>query len=499
MSLIDYDVIVIGAGIGGLTTASLLAKRGFKVVVLEQSDHPGGYCSSLPQNGYLFDIGASLFWGFDEGGIFYSLFSELGMIDGMLKGDNIRKTDPGLQIVLPNHRIDLFSERSRFFEEIKREFPRDLIYLKNFYQEIDHIEEKLYEIGETGHPFVYNGKNRAKINQIKKFFLNIYALVNNNRFLESYLRGWNKGPELERFMDLQTMYFGQRSAADSPISFLAIISGIQRRGIYYIGGGAQFIADAMERSIRGSKGEIIYHARVEEILTRKGGCVFGVRARHKDISIEIFSRTVISNTPTFNLMRTSISKIRYKRMIKNLQQGWVPFSILLGVDEKVIPEPMREHVLMMRDYNLPPYGDNLIFISVNAAWDKTRAPEGKRCITASILLPSDIMKSSNIKSVLKEKGKEMIQYLEQVIPFLSDHIECVIDVDPLTYQSFTMREDGKMGMIKGGANMYGFSGLSNISPSRQLFLVGDTTYPGHSAAATVKSGMKTADLITGKM
>ena len=493
---LDYDVIVIGAGIGGLTTASLLARRGFKVIVLEQNDHPGGYCSSLSHNGYLFDIGASLFWGFDEGGSFHSLFSELGMIDSILKGDSIRKVDPGLQIVLPNHRIDVFSERSRFFEEIKREFPRDLMNLKNFYKEIDHIEEKLYEIGGTRHPFVYNGKSRAKINQIKKILLNIYSFVNKNRFLESFLREWDSRLELERFMDLQTMYFGQRTAADSPLHFLAIISGIPRRGIYYIGGGAQFIANELERSIRQSRGEIIYQASVEEILTRKGGYAFGVRARHKDIPIEIFSRTVISNVPIFNLIRKNISKIRYKRMNKNLEQRWVPFSILLGVDEKVIPEPMREHVLMMRDYNLPPYGDNLIFISVNPAWDKTRAPEGKRCITASIFLPSGIMKSSNGRKVLKDKGEEMIVYLEQIIPFLADHIECVIHIDPLTYQKFTMREQGKMGMIKGGAKMYGFSGVSNISPSRQLFLVGDTTYPGHSAAATVKSGIRTADLIT---
>ncbi|MBI5183342.1 MAG: NAD(P)/FAD-dependent oxidoreductase [Nitrospinae bacterium] len=495
MPLVDYDVIVIGAGIGGLTTASLLAKRGFKVIVLEQNDHPGGYCGTLSQDGYIFDMGASLFWGFDEGGCFYSLFSELGIMDRMLKGDRIRRLDPGFQTVLPNHRIDLFSDRNRFFEEIKREFPKDLMNLKDFYNEIDHIEEKLYEIGGTKHPFVYNGKNGVKINQTKKILLNIYILLNKNRYLEGYMRGWDERLELEKFIDLQTMYFGQRGAGDSTLPFLAIISGIPRRGIYYIKGGAHFIADELESSIRESKGELIYHARVEEILTRKKGDVCGVKVRHRDMPLEIFSRTVISDIPIFNLLKRDISRIRYKRMMKYLQQGWVPFSILLGVDEKVIPEPMREHVLMMRDYNLPSYGDNLIFISVNPVWDKTRAPEGKRCITASIFLPSDIIQCNN-KGVLREKGEEIILYLEDVIPFLSDYIECVIYLDPLTYQRVTMREDGKMGMIKGGIDMYGFSGLSNISPSRDLFLVGDTTYPGHSTAATVKSGIRTADLIT---
>jgi len=56
----DYDVIVIGAGLGGLTAGSLLAKQGRKVLVLEQGDLVGGCCSTFEKDGYHFDIGASI-------------------------------------------------------------------------------------------------------------------------------------------------------------------------------------------------------------------------------------------------------------------------------------------------------------------------------------------------------------------------------------------------------------------------------------------------------
>ena len=56
----DYDVIVIGAGLGGLSTASLAAKNGFKTLVLEQSDIIGGCCSTFEVDGYKFDVGASI-------------------------------------------------------------------------------------------------------------------------------------------------------------------------------------------------------------------------------------------------------------------------------------------------------------------------------------------------------------------------------------------------------------------------------------------------------
>jgi len=56
----DYDAIVIGAGCGGITAGSLLAKQGRKVLVLEQSGRVGGCCSTFEKEGYHFDVGASI-------------------------------------------------------------------------------------------------------------------------------------------------------------------------------------------------------------------------------------------------------------------------------------------------------------------------------------------------------------------------------------------------------------------------------------------------------
>ena len=64
----SYDVLVIGAGIGGLTSAALLAKRGLKVLVIEQHYLPGGCASIFRRKGFTFDVGASLFFGFGESG-----------------------------------------------------------------------------------------------------------------------------------------------------------------------------------------------------------------------------------------------------------------------------------------------------------------------------------------------------------------------------------------------------------------------------------------------
>ena len=63
-----FDAIIIGSGIGGLVTASQLAVKGAKVLVLEKYIIPGGSGGSFKRNGYIFDVGASMIFGFGDKG-----------------------------------------------------------------------------------------------------------------------------------------------------------------------------------------------------------------------------------------------------------------------------------------------------------------------------------------------------------------------------------------------------------------------------------------------
>src|SRR5512137_1375990 len=71
----DYDAIVIGAGLGGISCASLLAKNGFKTLVCENTSQVGGCCSTYDTDGYRFDIGASVV---ELAGVIDELYAKLG-------------------------------------------------------------------------------------------------------------------------------------------------------------------------------------------------------------------------------------------------------------------------------------------------------------------------------------------------------------------------------------------------------------------------------------
>ena len=64
----NFDAIIIGSGIGGLVTASQLSAKGVRVLVLEKYIIPGGSGGSFKRNGYTFDVGASMIFGFGEKG-----------------------------------------------------------------------------------------------------------------------------------------------------------------------------------------------------------------------------------------------------------------------------------------------------------------------------------------------------------------------------------------------------------------------------------------------
>ena len=64
----NYDVIIIGAGLSGLSSAALLAKRGLKVAVVEHSSSPGGSCGIFKRKDAIFDQGAAMLYGFGEKG-----------------------------------------------------------------------------------------------------------------------------------------------------------------------------------------------------------------------------------------------------------------------------------------------------------------------------------------------------------------------------------------------------------------------------------------------
>jgi prolycopene isomerase len=94
-----FDVIVVGAGLGGMTAASLLAKGGLSVLMIDQQNKPGGACTSCKREDHVFDAGAAMLYGFGEKGFrpFRFLMNELEEpIDAISQATPARMTFGGM-------------------------------------------------------------------------------------------------------------------------------------------------------------------------------------------------------------------------------------------------------------------------------------------------------------------------------------------------------------------------------------------------------------------
>ena len=120
--LSSYDVLVVGAGIGGLTAGALLAKRGLKVLVIEQHYLPGGCASIFRRKGFTFDVGASLFFGFGEQG-----YNPHQFVMNYIEEDiTLIPMDETFTIHIDKKtQVSMYTDRERFRNELCNCFPSE--------------------------------------------------------------------------------------------------------------------------------------------------------------------------------------------------------------------------------------------------------------------------------------------------------------------------------------------------------------------------------------
>jgi all-trans-retinol 13,14-reductase len=315
-----YDAVVIGSGMGGLTTAALLSDLGWKVCVLEQHYTAGGYTHSYERNGYEWDVGVHYIGDVGAPTRTRKMFDFL--------------TDGKLEWAPMDEEYDRFYIGDRVFSARagKQEFRDNLV--RQFPAEEAAIDAYLDRLAQVGGALSMFGMGRA----MKPWLRSVaapYMKWKTPDFM--YRKTWDVLSELTDNEDLIAVICGQWGDMGVPpkrSAFMvhAMIARHYLYGGFYPVGGSWKIADNIIPKIQASGGEVFTYASVDEILV-EGDRVTGVRMADGHV-IEcaiVVSSAGADNTFNRLLPGDVASRHGYTRAMKNVQPSVGHLCLYIGL------------------------------------------------------------------------------------------------------------------------------------------------------------------------
>ncbi len=317
-----YQAIVIGSGMGGLTTAALLSDLGWKVCVLEQHYTAGGYTHSFERNGYDWDVGVHYIG--DVGAMTQTrrLFDFLS--DGTLQWAPM---DPEYDRFFVGDKVfNAVAGKQAFRDNLLRQFPREQAA----------IDEYMRLLAQTGGALSAFGMGRALKpwqQTLARPYLNWKTPSVFFRTTYDVLRELTDDDELIAVLCGQ---WGDMGLPPKQSTFMvhAMIARHYLHGGYYPIGGASRIADSIIPKIRAAGGEVFTYARVSQILVSDGK-VLGVEMKDGQ---RIDCRTVISSAGVHNtfqhlLPKDIVQAAGYTDKLERVQPSFGHIGVYIGLSE----------------------------------------------------------------------------------------------------------------------------------------------------------------------
>ncbi len=495
-----YEVVVVGGGVGGLTTAALLAARGVKVCLVEKEPHAGGCASTFPRAGYTFEAGPSLYASWEHGEIHDRVFSELGV-----SAPETRLNTPSYLVRLPDGvDIPISTIDEEFENDLAQAFPECSGQAIAFYRQILPIGDALRRIAHRVPDIRTASTVRVAKAAIHEYKIALRALGGINNTLGHYLH--NTSSRFRRFVDVQLQIFSQRPSDECAFLFAAVALMLPRRGMYSIKGGAAGLTDKLTEAIQKNGGTVRFNATALRIAYDEGGRAIAVDLLNGE-RIEV-SRAVVSNLTLWDTYGRLVSNDKTPPEIrKRLRsvQGWGAYLMYLGIEERAAAGLIANHILALTDFQEgkqfdPEFGQFMFAAAPD--WD-TRGPKGKRAVTVSTFTEaSQWFTYHENEEDLEAQDQAMMEkqweLIHKAMPELGSSVEIIETATPRTFFDYTRRKLGMVGGIGQSLDVFGMRSFSHRTHIPNLFLAGDTVFPGQGIAGVTQSGLIVADEITGR-
>jgi phytoene dehydrogenase-like protein len=301
---------------------------------------------------------------------------------------------------------------------------------------------------------------------------------------------------LRLFMDAQLLISAQADSSQANALYGAAALDLPRRGVLHLKGGMGAIAERLVQAVRDNGGRVLYRQEARRIRMERGKAVAVETRRGEVYDADI----VITNLTPWNVTELLEGQVpaRLRRLPAKPPANWGAFVVYLGMDGGAIPHgfPLHHQIIQRR-----PLGEgNTLFVSLSPEWDVSHAPQGKRALTLSTHTNLDSwwqLQQSNPEAYEIRQAQyteNLLAIAERAVPNLRQAAELVLPGTPVTFQKFTRRARGWVG----GFQQTNLLGALGPRLEANLWMVGDSIFPGQSVAATALGGLRVAEAVMGE-
>jgi all-trans-retinol 13,14-reductase len=492
-----YDAVVIGSGLGGLSAAAAFARKGYRALVLEQHDKPGGYATAFRRpGGFSFDVSLHSTGAGERNGV-------RNLIGGLPEITEVEFVPhPHLyRAIFPNHDIRV----------PQRDIPAYIRLLADsFPEERPGVEALIADMramnAEIGRLSRVAGK--MDMRSFPQEFPTLYKHSDHTwgQMVDSRLRD----PKLKAIFSALWVYYGLPPAKLSSYYYALPTLGYLEGGGYYPKGRSQAISNALVKFIEARGGKLLLKTRVEKIMVQDGAAT-GVRCAG---GREFRARAVISNASapqTFETLLGDSPAVReYRSRLAGYSTSLSCFQIFLGLrrdlagqlgvkDSEIFLEPGYDPEASYEAMGRAAVEHGAVAVTIYDNLYPGYSPKGKNTLNILTLqgfghweqFERDYRagRKAAYRAEKERMASILIQRVDQaLLPGLANAIEVKEIGTPLTNLRYT---GNTRGAIYGWDQTVSNSGnrrVGHATTVKNLYLAGAWSEPGHGYGAVLASG-----------
>ncbi|KRO93430.1 MAG: phytoene dehydrogenase [cyanobacterium BACL30 MAG-120619-bin27] len=477
------DVVVVGAGIAGLTAAALLAREGLTVELLEAHQQSGGCAGTFRRGPYTFDVGATQVAGLEPGGSHQRLLAHFG-----LPLPQATPLDPACVVDLADGRppVRIFRDPARWKAEREQQFPGSgrfwqlcaTLHGANWaFASRDPVlpPRSLWDLGK-----LLPALRPANLASGLLAAASVADLLT--------LTGCGGDPRLRRFLDLQLRLYSQEPAEGTAALYGATVLAMGQAplGLWHLQGSMQVLSQQLEQALAAGGGQLRLRHRVSDLERSNepgGGAGWRVRGeRFERQAADVVLALPVQSLP--DLLGEQLPA-GYRQRLAQLPDPSGALVFYGAVERALLPANCPAHLQL--DWADP----GTLFVSVSHEGDG-RAPAGLATVIASVFTaakPWFGLEATAYDQAKAEARSAMQRGLESLLGISSEQWRHAELATPLGFERWTGRPFGFVGGLGQHPSRFGPFGLASRTPLPGLWLCGDSIHPGEGTAAVGLSAL----------